>query len=234
MTLSDFRDELKFNLENRADSGLTDARLNRWINWAYLHMSRPNVRSHEEHRTRYDFALTLNGHEYDLSVANTTTKVLEVVNVTYYHTTTPITETATRTDLKPRTLQWMESRLKPSGPPAFFALTGNGTDKVLIIDKLPTAAEVGQMVRVTYWKEPALLSADGDTTDLSQYWDMVMVAGSLFWAKWFLGYREEAVADGQFYQQMINETVLEMNLGAEDTGFRTEIESETFMDSSLG
>ena len=85
MTLSQFRTELKFNLENRNDSGLTDARLNLWINQAYLHLGRPEVRKHRELQFTHDYVLILDQNEY--SLANTTKRLLGVRNLTYFYGT---------------------------------------------------------------------------------------------------------------------------------------------------
>ena len=39
---SDLRDELQFHLQERSDE-LTTNRLDRWLNWAYWHLSQPKV-----------------------------------------------------------------------------------------------------------------------------------------------------------------------------------------------
>ena len=60
----------------------------------------------------------------------------------------------------------------------------------------------------------------------------VIVAGSVFFSKWFLGYRDEAVADGQFYQNLINEVDADTELGMEDTRQLTEVRVEAPMPNS--
>lgn len=230
-TLAGFRSDLVFDLENRADTGLTDARLNAWINWAYLHSTRPGVREHDEMRQRYDFTLVTSTNEYTLSRALTTNKVLGVYNVTHFAATT-VDETATRTDVRPKNINWMDIRVKTNGAPKFYAIDGNGSNKILVFNTLPTTVENGQMVRVRFWGEPTLMATDAATTVLSEYWDTVIQQGALFRAKWVLGYREEAVADGQVYQQLINETLEDINITAEDTGQQAQIHSEQYMENA--
>jgi len=234
MTLADFRDELTtIGLEGRQDVALTDARKDRYINFAYRHMCRPAVRRFEEVKNRYDFSLVTNTNEYVLSTALVGRKILGIADVTYYENAT-VSEVSTvpRRDLKPRNIQWMNKRGKTAGKPSHFAETGVAPDKRLILDSLPTAAENGQAVRVNYWGEVDALSLVTDTTVLADYWDLTLVVGSIFFAKYLLGYREEAVADGQLYARLINETEFDLELGGEDTGYQNEVESEPYMETS--
>lgn len=226
MTLSQLRAELTYNLANRNDAGTTTARLNRWINQAYLHMTRPKVHRHLELRFRYDLALTLNNNEYSLGSATVGRKVLGVTDVLYYEGTV-ITEGLSRRNLKPRNIQYMNERPKPPGPPSIYCFDSAGGE-LLILNTLPTAAEVGRQVRVWYWGEPTKLSLDTNTTVLSNYWDDVLLMGAQFFAEWAVVSKVEATATGQLYQQLINETFDAQELGYEDTEHQVEIESEAY------
>lgn len=228
MQLSEFRDELVFNLKNRNDAGLTPARLNRWINQAYLHMCRPKVMRHTELRARYNFSLATGLNEYSLSTPTVGHKILGITDVVYFESAT-VNEAATRRDLVPRTANYMNKRTKPNGPPRQYAIWGSAGNMTMILDTLPTATENGYQVQVWHYREPDLLTLDTDTTLLSDYWDTVLVTGSQFFAEWFLGYRDLAVASGQIYQNLINETLDDMELNAEDTDHQVEIVNESYM-----
>jgi len=232
MTLVNFRDELLFNLKNRNDTGLTTARLNRWINQSYLHMTRPRVMKHSELLGRLDVGLITGQDEYDIGFVNVGYKLLGVRDVIYYDGAAG--PTVTRRNLSPRSIHWINKRVKPSGAPQAYALEGVAGNATLSINTVPTTTENGNELRVWHYREASVLVADGDTTVLSDYWDTVLVLGSQFFAEWFLGYRDLAVATGQVYQNMINETLDDLELNAEDTDHQTEIVSESYMQLPSG
>jgi len=235
MTLAEFRTDLTLALEGRADVALTDAVKNRWINFTYRHLTRPGVRMFEEVKYRYDFSLVTAQNEYILSLANVGRRVLGIADVTYYANST-ITEASTtiRRDLDPVSLQKMNGMSKPDAQPSLYAETGNAGNRILILNTRPSSTENGHQVRMSYYSQVDKMADDTDVTVLEDYWDLAILAGSIFFTKWFLGYKEEAVADGQLYQQLINEADSDLELGAEDTGRRTEVKHGPHMEMDSG
>lgn len=226
MTLNDFRTELKYILANRNDTGTTEARLTRWINKTYRHMTRPRVFKHIELRKRYDLQLVAGQNEYSLTQATVGHKVLGVVDVTYYMGN-PISESLVRRNLKPRRAQWMNERTKPPGSPQAYTFDSAGGE-LLVLNTLPTTSEAGHWVRVWHYAQPDVLAAATDTTVLGDYFDDVLLLGAQFFAEWEIVSKAEATATGQLYQQMLNEDWEAFELSAEDDGQLVEFESETY------
>jgi len=220
-----FREDLVFALENRNDSGLTDTRLNRWINQAYIHVCRPEVRRHRTMQFTHDITLVLDTSEY--SLASTTNKLIGVRNVTYY-AATAVANTVTRHKVKPRNVQKMDNMVKVPGIPTRY--TTDGT--LMTFNTRASSSEASNIVRVRYWGEPIVLAADDDVTVLDEYFDEVIAMGALWRAQWALGYREDALASGQLAQALLNEAADDMELQAEDEDFRMELKSESYMASS--
>jgi hypothetical protein len=161
MTLADYRTELTFLLKGRDDSAVNDTRIDRIVNQAYSHLCQPEVHRHKEMVTWDNITLVAADYDYDMSSLFTPT-VLGVKDVTYYEATS-ISATATKRDLHPKSVNWFNKKTIPSGgSPSAYALDG----ELLLISPVPSAAEAGNLVRVTYWQEPTVLSGDSDTTVL--------------------------------------------------------------------
>jgi hypothetical protein len=227
MTLENFRDELTFLVKGRGDSATDNTRLNRIINQAYSHLCQPEVRKHKEMVARYDITLVAADYDYDLSAATVGHTVLGVKDVTYYDAAA-VTATATKKDLHPKDVNWFNKRTIPSGgDPSAYALDGD----LLLIYPVPSATEAGDIVRVTHYREPAVLSTNDATTVLGNYWDRVLLRGAQWLLEYDIGLRELSVLTKQEYVSLINEKADDHELNADDDSFQAEFKNETIMPS---
>jgi hypothetical protein len=176
-------------------------------------------------QTRYDLSLVAGTQEYSLDPATVGFNLIGVRDVTYYLATT-ITPTTNRRDLRPRSIHWVQQRPAPLAAPTGYALDG----ELLVLDTQPTSSQSGHKVRVNCWREPAALTAV-TTTVLSNYWDRVLLMGALWLAMKDLGYLELAEAQKQEYVALINEAHDDFQLNAEDTGWRTDLVTDSPMET---
>jgi hypothetical protein len=218
LTLADFRAETRFNLKNRNDSGVTDTRIDRWINAAMLHMGLPSVHRFRELQRTYDITLVLDTNSYSLSQATIGFKLLAPRSV-YNIIEVPETPTSRKRRLSPRNIHWFDRRTLSSGIPSNYALDG----ETLFISGVPSATEAGQIVRVRYWSEPSPLTLVTDTTPYATYYDEVLVIGAQWVAERTLGYRDRAEMTKQDYIGLLNEGPEQEELEAEDWSFQVDI-----------
>jgi hypothetical protein len=227
MTLDNFRDELKHLLKGRDDSTVIDTRLDRVVNAAYSHLCQPETRKFKEMIARYDITLVASDHDYDISSSTVGHEVLGIQDVTYYDATA-VSATATKRDLHPKDINWFNKRNIPSGgQPSTYALDG----ELLLIYPVPSNAEAGNQIRITYYREPAVLSNASDTTAIGNYWDRVLLRGAQWLLEYDVGLRELSVLTKQEYVSMINEKFDDHELQAADDSFQAEFKNEAIMAS---
>jgi hypothetical protein len=218
MTLATFRDELSFVFDNRSDTGFSTARLNRWVNQAYLHCTHPTVHRHRELQATYTATLVTGTNEYSISAATVGFQITTIRNV-FHIQAAAATPTARRRKLHPKSHLWFDERTIGSGQPTVYAVDGT----TLMISAVPTATENNQLVRLRVWREPALLALDADVTVLPTYWDRVLLLGAQWLAELDLGYRDRAELTKGDYMALINEPKDRMELEAQDTGWEVEL-----------
>ncbi len=217
LTLLQFRTELLFDLKNRSDtdsSGVSTARLNLWVNWAYRHVGHPSVHKHRALQHNYTIALVDGTNQYTFNPTAASVNITGVRSVSHILGTTD-TPTALRTKLYPRDVRWFEERSISTGPPKIVAREGNQ----LWVDPVPGPNQDGQLLKVLGWRQPADLAADGDTTTIEGVWDEVILLGARWRAERDLGYRELAELTKQDFAGMINEYQDFQQLDAEDWGW---------------
>ena len=226
MTLADYREELTHLLKGRTDSAVTNTRLDRAVNQAYSHLCQPETRRHKELANgRYDVALVAAQVDYPLTSAVVGEEVLGVRDITYYEAAA-ITPTTTRSDVHPKSVNWMNKRTAPSGGrPVAYALDGTN----LVIYPVPSAVEAGNLLRITHWQEPTVLTAIGDVTVLGNYWDLVLLRGAQARLEYDVGLRELSVLTEQKYVALINEKSDDYELNADDDSFGVEFRNEPTM-----
>lgn len=236
MTLTQFREELSFDLDARPDrtnlpADLPDARLNLWINAAYMHMSLPGVRGvmgrgFIEFQFRHTVTLVSGTNEYSLAKATVGRKVHYPVAVTHHFATT-LSPTNRKVKLYPRSYQYLEERTLSSAAPRLWSWFG----ETLILGSVPGVAENNQLLRVSYQGEPDRLAADGDTTVLGDYFDFVLRKGALWVAQMSLGDIARAEATKQEYAVLLNEGIVADMGTLDDTGWESGVETG---DSPMG
>ena len=226
MTLPDMRTELQeLHLKNRSDvTGVTDTRLDRWINWAYDHVSHPSVFQHPQLRDTYEFSLATGTNEYGISPAATSFQITVTISVTYYYDTT-ISPNTRRRKLRPRDIRWFDDRTINTGPPSIYAIDD---DETLFISPVPTSVENGNQVRIRLYKEPTYMTGTAATV-LTRYWDEVILQGAKWRALRDMEYLGEAEVAKQEYAAMINEVAERRRMDAEDYGWRVDVVSQSVM-----
>lgn len=232
LTLADLRSELRFDLRGRDDSsdpvkGVTDTRLNMWINAGLLHVTHPTVFRHRELQSTVLLTLVSGTGTYTFSpVGGVTVTALRYVS----HVEAATDDfTVGRTKLFPRDEQWFQDRSRfTSGAPRDFFVRGSQ----VLLNPIPGTDEAGQVLVLGVWREPALLSADGDTTTLSTLWDEIVLLAARWRAELHLGYRDLAEATKLDFTGLINEYRSFEDLHAEDWSWSADVRHESAMESS--
>ena len=203
LTLTQLRDEVRFDLKNRPDSGssgLSDTRLNLFINAAYLHVAHPSVHKHRELLYTYTITLATDDNEYAFTPVGGV-NILAIRSVTHVDSTT-LTATAARNKLRPKDPQWFDERTINTGSrPSTYAVEANN----IIIEPVPTSSLNGELLQVRSIREPAQLSADTDVTVIGNRWDEVILLAARWRAELHLGYRDLAEATKLDFAALINE-----------------------------
>lgn len=225
-TLDQFRTELRFSLDNRADTsadGLSDERIDRWVNATYIHLTHPSIHLHRE--VQHDYTIPLvtdqNEYTYDPDPNDTTIKITSLRDVHHIDAGAD-TPTARRVKLQPRGIRWFDKRTITTGEPKIYAIDGSS----LFIDGVPGTPQNGELLKIRAWREPALLVDDDDTTVIPALWDEVMDMGILWRAERALKMHEDAAVSKVDYASMINEYASKLWLETEDTGWNPGVVTE--------
>ena len=204
-TLDDFKSELQFELDNRTTTtdpdSITDARLTRWINWAYLHISQPAVFRHRELETTADILLVANQPNYSISSTTLSMKITGVESIVYCAAAT-WDWTSNRNKLRESNVSDYSRKVHPSGTsPSTYLIRG----EELLIDPTPATSIAGNVIRLWVIREPVTLAFATDTTLFSTYWDEALLLGAKYRAYKALGELEWATDALEDYAKLINE-----------------------------
>ena len=232
MTLEQLRTEVRFDLKNRTDTGpdgVSDARLNMWINDALQEFTYPSVSTHDALRTRFTLPLVAGQYVYDYSP----TPAGEVVHVLRYavhylsNTDDPLAHKRTMNN---QDEQWFEKRtITTGGPPSDYATRD---DKKLIISPVPSTAYAGNLIVLGAWREHVEMTADDQKSELKVRWDEVIILGARWRAELHLGYRDLSDATKLDYTSLVNQYKQEADLHfvedwSSSTDMRTDREAKT-------
>jgi hypothetical protein len=219
VTLIQFREETRFNLKNRTDANVTDARINRWINAAYRHMCLPAVHRFREVERTYDHTLVLADNSYGID-ATTLGRQLVAIQSVHHIQAAADTPTVTKRRVSPRNIRWFNRRTLNSGPTVSLYAVHQET---MYVSQVPDATSAGQLLRIQFWSEPDALTLDADTTLLPSYYDEVLQIGSQWVAERALGYRDAAQLTKQDYVSLLNEGDESAELEAENWDFQADV-----------
>jgi len=192
---------LGFLLENRADAAVNPIRLNRWLNYSYLHIGHPDVFEHRELHARIPITLVLNTFSYNITEATLGLKLLRVRSVNYIDAAA-YNNTSRRVKLRYEAVQQYESRTPHTAAnPGIYTIRGNNID----IHPGPDSTAAGDIIVLEIVRQPALLSIDADVTLLPTAWDEMWYLGALWRAQRDLGYQELAEQTKQNFAALVNE-----------------------------
>lgn len=224
LTLENFRDELRFDLENRTDFDESDptavARMNRWINTAYEHVSFPNIHKHWELEDKITIPLVADQFEYPIDTGQTyiDREILGFRAVRFVNGAAD-SYTADRHQVVPRGLAYMNSTKHTTSRPSTYAVYR----KKIVFSPGPNAEFNGKVAVCEVWVKPDAM-IDGETTVLLDFWDEVILIGALWLALNRLGDHGEAMAVQSRYAALINEAPDRYLVGGEEeTGYVTEV-----------
>lgn len=228
-TIDNFRAELLFDLRNRTDrnttDGVSDDRLDAWINAGQLHVTHPSVFRHRELMYRYTLPLVAGTSEYVFTPLGST----NITAIRYVSHVDAATDdlTASRTKLLPKDIQWFQGRTYTTGAPREYHIVSNR----IVVGPVPSAAEVGTVLAVGAWAEPRSLSL-GFPTDLSTLWDEIILLAARWRAELHLGYRDLAEATKLDFVGLINEYKDFEQLHGEDWDWMSDLRTEPYMESA--
>ncbi|MCP4113845.1 MAG: hypothetical protein GY737_00290 [Desulfobacteraceae bacterium] len=227
MTLSEFRTDLsEVGLKGRGD--ISNARLDRWINRAYLDVTHPSIFEHDIFKTTYDITLATDDADYTLASTTVGYTVLGIRSVRYHASTTAGPSVQGR-KLDPESIQEYDDRVHSSGSPAWYV---GGEGEQILVSPTPSSSENGHILRCRLWREAAILSTDSSTTVIPANWDYIVYQGSVWRAQIDLGYLDAATPLIELYQGLINQLDPKRVLDQRDTGQQTPILAPSYMEIS--
>ncbi len=227
LTLAQLRTELTFLLRNRNDSdGTNTTRRDLWINQAYTFMCHPSVHRFREMESIDTLTLATGTNEYSIATLGTNpTNTVVVTRFVTYIQATAFTNTATKRKVRPRRIRGFEQRTLTTGQPVQYVVDGS----TLFISPVPRSNENNHLLRVGYYREPTVLSADSDTTVLPSYYDRPLLQLTQGFAETDLGDREKGMMSIRDATQLLNNAQAENQLEAEDDGFQVEFTLQPVM-----
>ena len=179
MTAAELRTELWFALDNKTTLDPTDGtnavRLNRWLNWAYDHITDPRIYKHQVLKATQSITLVTSTQTYSLA------SDLWGIRWVYYTDTNSNPKRVT-----PRTQQQLDRVRAGSGAPTFYAREGNSIN----LQESPTSTENGETLTVRYWKEPTALAFSA--TVIPRRFDPILLEFATAYAWKALGQLEKA------------------------------------------
>jgi len=228
-TLADLRTELLFDLRQRTDrsvsEGVTDARLNMWVNAGYQHVTHPTIFRHRELMTRYSIPLVANTSGYTFTpipIGGQNILSLRSVAHVFGPTDTP---TTFRVKLLPKDTQWVEKRTVVVGPPREFYIEGS----TMYVSPVPGANEANHILAVRAFREALALTADGQQTELRPLWDEIVLLSARWRAELHLGYREMAEGTKTDFVSLVNEYQTFEQLHGEDWDWSSDLVIKGYM-----
>lgn len=230
LTLSQFRGELLFDLKNRTDTntvdGFSTARQDLFINAGYLHVTHPSVFRHRELQHSFTIPLVNGQQGYTFDPDPAFGAVITAIRSVSHVFATTDSPTAFRTKLLPKDEQWFQERSVATGAPREYFVRGN----LLLLGPVPGTTEAGQVLVVSAWREPILLTADSQVTVLSTRWDEIVLLAARWRAELHLGYRDLAEATKLDFVSLINEYKDFEQLHGEDWDWSSEVRTESAME----
>ncbi len=181
-SLANMRSAVRYNIGNPGTTAVTNTQVDRWINDSYRQVAGPNVFKHRELQEPQTSIVLVQGQVTYTITAPSAGTIWTLLNVIHYETTTdpPPVGTARR-KVHRGFVEQFDQILQPTGRPNEFDVWNN----LLELDRIPGAAEAGQILRFRAYIEPPplLASASLGVTLLRPAWDEVIVAGAT-WRGW--------------------------------------------------
>jgi len=226
LNLSTLRSATKWALDNRAN--ISDAQLNRWINWSYLQVSQPNVQRHQPLQAEGSITLALDQVKYDLPTLLGYT-LWGIYGVWYIEGASITNRTLRRQRLKGAfDVRSTDDSSLGQGRPTRYSLwgqtTSTGGGQVLNLDRRPSSTDAGRVLLVRGYRTPATLAADGSFTVLHPLWDEVVVLGATWRGFRELNENARAEVARQNFALLIQEQQDARKLDSEDWGGAFEVD----------
>ena len=197
MTLVQMEDDVRWQLGGYDSTQISNTAADRWLRWAYLHVSRPNIYEHRELLTSATVPLVTSDRDYTLASFATTTDSVNAVALVMNETR--------GNRLLPMSLRQIEERARPGGTlmvgrPSHYAIIG----PTLYVYPAPNSTHNADSVRVWYYRKPAALAAS-PASELAEEWDEVIVTGALWRGFRYLNLQDRAEVAKVEFGQLINE-----------------------------
>lgn len=173
MTLAQMRDDVRHIIGGLTSAEASDTLVDRWLRWAYLHVSQTAVYQHRELLTNGTAVLATSDPDYTFASFGTSTDNVRAIKLVF-------NETRGRT-LLPMSLRQYGERARPGGsllegePTHYCAEAGTA----LLVWPAPSSTYNGDTLLVWFWKKPAAL-APSPASELAEEWDEVIVQGAVW------------------------------------------------------
>ena len=225
MTLTEMRSSLRWDLDNRG--GLTEAQLNRWLNWSYLHISQPNIHMHQSLQSDTGNLVTLATGTVSYNIGTLAAMRFHgIYSTTYVRGTDYSDYSTTRRKLRGGLdIRHFDESLVGEGEPSRYAIWGgNAAGQIIYVDHRPSSAENGNVLLVRGYREPTQLTTANQVTVLPSIWDEIILMGAK-WRGWRSLNRPERAEPARVeFGLQINEIPEATYLDAQDWGGQFEFE----------
>lgn len=199
-SLQNLRDELRYTVGGylSGTDELPDARVDRWLGWALLHVARPAIYPHRELMTSGTLTLVTSQAPYPFTGFGTSVDNVQAIRKVYYETRGH--------RLRPMShRQYLESARTGAGAiiegePLQYTVEGTN----LYVYPAPSSAYNGGTVRVFFFGKATALAAAPATT-LAEDWDEVILQGGVWRAFRALNVADRAEIAKIEFGQLINE-----------------------------
>lgn len=226
MTFLEMQDALRWELDQ--NQTLTAAQLKRWLNWAMIHVSQPNIHKHQSLQAEGAVVLVADQANYALTALGF--RLWGIYSTTYIAGTSTALTNRRRRLRGAGDIRWLDGQFLMQGEPSSYAVWGgSASGQTLWVNSRPASSQAGNLLLVRGYRQPAQLVNDGDLTVLNDLWDEVVVMGAK-WRGWRgLNRPERAEIARVEFGLQINEIQEATKLDASDWGGRFEFEFQEHM-----
>ena len=212
LTFTQFQDRVRYRLDQRTDTDdLPEEQVQQWINWAYEHVSMPNVYYHHELQSTQNITLTTDA---DYGLNDDVWGIYDVSDTTFGYF------------LEPRDIRYFDERPITDGQPREFA---RWQRRIHVRGRPIVGSGVGDNVQIRYWLRPDPLADPSDQTVLHPVWDESIVVGAV-WRAWRdLNQPDRAEIAREEFGLLVNEVVQVQKIEGQNWKHTTQVEIQSYL-----
>lgn len=206
-TLAEMRTDLHLLLDSRDEvdpnTSAGQARLDRFLNWAYLRIQLPTTFEHIETQSSQTLTLVAGTDNYAVT--------LYAIDHIRYDDFSKL--------MRPMSFQDRNNTTINSGQPGRFARWGSR----IYLDYNPSSNQAGDTLTIYGWATPVVLASSSAASILNTVWDEVITIGAA-WRGWrSLGDQPKADTYREEYGALVNDNKSVLHTEGHIQGWRTKV-----------